>query len=113
MNFIFYFNRLRISKKLVLFGQEVVNKQTGKKAMKSIPPQIKLSISPRKNNSSQSLSESIDLVNIGTWKDQLSFGVKDRKSLKGPQVKTITTNPSDIIRHFIDQIIEEYYGDKK
>lgn len=119
MNFIFYFNRLRRSKKLVLFGKDVVDKQTGKRAYRQSSPQIKLYISTRKNRYSQNLRKTIDLVNIGTWKDQLSFGVIDRVWLKGkddvknPKLKTTTENPGKVIRHFIDQILEEYYQIKK
>ena len=119
MNFIFYFNRLRKSKKLILFGQDVIDRKTGRRTYRKSPPQIKLYISTRKNRYSKNLSNNIDLVNVGTWKDQLSFGTIDRKWLEGkddvkhPKLKTTTENPGKVIRHFIDQILHEYYGINK
>ena len=55
------------------------------------------------------------MVNIGTWKDQLSFGVIDREWLRGkenvknPKLSTVTENPGKVIRTFIDQILINYY----
>lgn len=112
LNFIFYFERLYRSKVLNLLGTDAKNK-TGYKARKHLTPQIKLYISTRKNNQSNYLDSRIDLVNIGTWKDQLSFGVMNRRfhirEGQKPKLDTISENPGLVIRHFIDQILNIYF----
>ena len=59
------------------------------------------------------MNRKIDLVNIGTWKDQLSFGVIDRtverEVHQKPKLSSRTDNPGIVIRHFIDQILEVYF----
>jgi len=115
MNFIFYFNRFHRSHKLSLLGTDVKDRTTGKQKYRKSPPQIKLYVSTRKDRISEDLNRNIDLVNIGTWKDQLSFGVIDREWLRGkenvknPKLSTVTENPGKVIRTFIDQILINYY----
>jgi len=113
INFIFYFERLYRSKVLHLLGVEAKDER-GFRARRYLPPQIKLYISSRKNYRSSNLDEKIDLVNIGTWKDQLSFGVMNREKpvRKGrkPKLDTISENPGLVVRHFIDQILKVYFN---
>ena len=115
MNFIFYFNRFHRSHKLSLLGTDVKDRTTGKQKYRKSPPQIKLYVSTRKDRISEDLNRNIDLVNIGTWKDQLSFGVIDREWLSGKEnvknqkLSTVTENPGKVIRTFIDQILINYY----
>ena len=53
--------------------------------------------------------DKIDLVNIGTWKDQLSFGMRNRHQVKTgknyvPPILTVKDNPSKVVQNFVDQI---------
>ena len=111
-NFIFYFERLYRSKVLNLLGVDAKNEK-GYKTRKQLPPQIKLYISTRKQNESIHLDRKIDLVNVGTWKDQLSFGVINRRFKiqphQKPKLDTVSDNPGLVIRHFIDQILQVYF----
>lgn len=113
-SFVFYFERFHYSVPLALLGTDVIDERTGRQARQKSKPDIKLYITARKNQQSETLDKRIDLVNIGTWGDQLSFGIKDRK--KGwnprthkPRIKTIRESPGKIIRHFIDQVLQTYF----
>ncbi len=112
---IFFFERLYRSKILRLLGTDAKDSQ-GKKVWRNLPPQIKLYLGGRQNGESIDMDDQIDLVNIGTWKDQLSFGVIDRKVPRAPHQKpkleSRTDNPGMFIRHFIDQVLEYYFGIK-
>jgi Fic family protein len=109
---IFFFERLQRTKPLHFLGTEVKD-QSGKTARKSLPPQIKLYIAGRHNGESIEMDPRIDLVNIGTWKDQLTFGICDRTAKreenKKPKLVSRTDNPGIVIRHFIDQILDYYF----
>jgi len=77
-------------------------------------PQIKLYVSARRNHQSYHLNDDVDLVNVGTWGDQLSFGIVNRNwrpgyRKKGAKIITIKENPGKIIRTFIDQILLSYF----
>jgi hypothetical protein len=115
INFIFYFERLHRSKLLRLNGDE--KKFDPNKKTRSLPPQIKLYISTKNEGISQKLDDRVDLANIGTWKDQLSFGVVNRRIKRAPHQKpkldTNTGNPGKVIRKFIDQILEYYFDIEK
>jgi len=110
-NFIFYFERLYRSKPLHLLGVDAKTYK-GRQTYKRLPPVIKLYISTRIRGNSIPLKRDVDLVNIGTYKDQLSFGIIDRgvhrEKGKKPKIDTITENPGKVIRHFIDQVLEIY-----
>lgn len=80
------------------------------------PPEIKLYVTARKDQKSFRFDRSIELVNIGTYGDQLSFGVHNKDwnpKLAGKNNKasiiTIKDNPSKIIRTFLDQILFNYF----
>ncbi len=107
LGFVFFFERFKYSEKISF---------TATKITKNIKPQIKLYVTARKEQESQRLERSIDLVNIGTWGDQLSFGVHNRKwdpKLKEKNQKgsiiTVRDQPSKIIRTFLEQILYTYF----
>jgi Fic family protein len=106
MGFIFYFERFKFSSR-VNFSKD--------KPKKEDKPEIKLFVSARKDQVSIRMERSVELVNVGTWGDQLSFGVHNLKW--EPQKKstnnrasiiTIRENPSKIVRTFLDQILYSY-----
>jgi hypothetical protein len=77
------------------------------------PPQIKLNISGRHNGLEIKLEDFIDLNNVGTFKDQLNFGLIYRSVIRHPhmmlKLMTKTTHPASIVRDFIDQILNVYF----
>lgn len=116
MTVVFYFERLYRSKILQFFKNDV--KIPNEKVQRKIlPPQIKLYVTGRKNGESVELDNKIDLVNVGTWKDQLSFGIIDRTTKreegKKPKLDSRSDNPGIVIRHFIDQILQVYFNIKR
>jgi len=108
INIIFYFSDFTApsKKRLALsdFGKQIQS-ISGKKERSN--HYVKLYISARKEFKECKLKDEIDLVNVGTWDDQLSFGTKDR-SKNGYRIKTETGNPEEVVRHFIDQILNHY-----
>jgi Fic family protein len=116
ISFIFYFERFKFSKPTSIFGQKDIKNKYRKRFTNDSKPQIKLYVSARQNQTSQNLKEGIDLVNIGTWGDQLSFGLNNRERRYGQgynkQAKIITVreNPGKVIRNFIDQILFYYFS---
>jgi Fic family protein len=115
LTLVFYFQRLYTSRVLDLVKNKSRNKQEfGKKKLP--PPQIKLLISARNNGIETKLDDNVDLVNVGTWKDQLSFGIIDRSIKKEPWQKpkldSRTNPPGPVVRHFIDQILQIYFDIK-
>jgi len=112
LTLIFYFERLYRSKILRSLGADQKNNQELKFKKKN-PPAIKLYVSARRNGLSIDIDERIDLVNIGTYKDQLSFGLVNRKEKREawqkPKLESKIDNPGAVIRHFIDQILELYF----
>jgi len=114
VNFIFYFERLYRSKLLRLNTDDPKQQSN---FTRKLPPQIKLYISTKTDGISQNLDDRIDLANIGTWKDQLSFGVINRRFKRAPHQKpkldTNAGNPGKVIRKFIDQVLEFYFDVEK
>lgn len=108
LGFVFYFERFRFSAKITLDKKDFDKK---------IKPEVKLYVTARDNQESFRLDfKKIDLVNIGTWGDQLSFGVHNRKwdpKLKDKNYKgsiiTVRENPSKIVRTFLEQILYNYF----
>lgn len=115
MTLVFYFQRLYRSKLLKLAEEQKRNPRNFR-TKKLIPPAIKLNISARKNGVQISLDEKIDLVNIGTYKDQLSFGIINRsykrEAWQKPKLDSRTAPPGNVIRQFIDQILQLYFDIK-
>lgn len=116
MGFIFFFERFKYSKRISILGFEPKGRD-GKPLKVESKPQIKLYVTARKDQVSQHLKKEIDLVNIGTWGDQLSFGIHNRKWVPGRDNKsatiiTVKENPGRIIRNFIDQVLFHYFGIK-
>ncbi|MEP1096901.1 MAG: Fic family protein [Cyclobacteriaceae bacterium] len=114
MGFIFFFERFKYSKPLSILGADGVDKRTGKRINWESKPQIKLYVTARDKGISQKLKPQIDLMNIGTWDDQLSFGVKNRawrRNQKNEKANVITVkeNPGKVVRNFIDQILLHYF----
>ncbi|WP_185218297.1 Fic family protein [Sphingobacterium mizutaii] len=107
MGVVFYFERFRYSTSIKI---DNINSKRQKK------PEIKLYVSGRDNQASVKLDyKKIDLVNVGTWGDQLSFGVHNRnwdpkKKDKNPRgsIVTIRDNPSKIVRTFLEQTLYNY-----
>lgn len=105
LGFVFYFERFRPTGKADI--------AQGKAKIK---PHIKLYVTARKEQESLRLERSIDLVNIGTHRDQLSFGVHNKnwnpklkdKNQRG-SIITVKDNPNKIIRTFLDQILFNYF----
>lgn len=104
MGFVFYFERFRPTGK--------ANIAEGKHKKR---PHIKLFVTARNDQESIRLDRKVDLVNIGTHRDQLSFGVHNRNwnpKLKGnnsrASIITIKDNPNKIVRTFLDQILFTY-----
>ena len=104
---VFYFERFKYTRKV-----SVLNRISGKDR----PPQIKLYVTARKDQKSFRFGRDVDLVNIGTWGDQLSFGVHNNDwnpKLKGKNLHasiiTIKDNPSKIVRTFLDQVLYNYF----
>lgn len=112
LTLVFYFERLYRSKILKFLENEKRNPR-GFRSKKYIPPAIKLYISARRNGLEIDLDKNVDLVNIGTYKDQLSFGIVDRKvkreAWQKPKLESKTDSPGPVIRHFIDQLLELYF----
>lgn len=109
---VFYFQRLYISK-LLKFTEEQKKNPRNFRTKKAIPPAIKLNISGRKNGIEIKLNDSVDLVNVGTFKDQLSFGLVNRSEKRDPwqkpRIDSKTDAPGEVIRKFIDQILHLYF----
>lgn len=108
LGFVFYFERFKHSERI-----SIVSKNQKSKSK----PEIKLYVTGRDNQESFRLDfRKVDLVNIGTWGDQLSFGVHNRnwdpklreKNRKG-SIITVRENPSKIIRNFLEQILYTYF----
>jgi len=112
MTLVFYFQRLYVSKLLKIAQEEKKNPRNFK-TRKPIPPAIKLNISARKNGIQISLDDKIDLVNIGTYRDQLSFGIINRsfkrEAWQKPKLDSRTDTPGSVIRRFIDQLLQVYF----
>lgn len=112
MTLVFYFQRLYRSK-LLKIAEEQKRNPRNFRTKKLIPPAIKLNISARKNGVQISLDDKIDLVNIGTYKDQLSFGIINRsykrEAWQKPKLDSRTDPPGNVIRQFIDQILQLYF----
>ena len=103
-NFIFHFKRFQFSNKLSLLGEDVKDTSTGKAKIISDRPQIKLDIKMTKDRVRHEMSNNIDLVNIGPWKDHLSFGLRNRELQSNPaKIITRVHNPSKIISNFIEK----------
>jgi Fic family protein len=105
MGFVFYFERFKPT------GKADIIEGAAKKR-----PHIKLYVSARKNQESLRLTREIDLVNVGTHRDQLSFGVHNRNwkpNLKGKNdrasIITVKDNPNKIARTFLDQVLFNYF----
>lgn len=112
ISFVFYFERFKYSKPLSITSDEQSEHTSSDLKIES-KPQIKLYVSARKNQKSKRLADSIELVNIGTWGDQLSFGIKSNKKISGKWVKKVATikdNPGKVVRRFIDQVLENYFN---
>lgn len=115
MSFIFYFERFKFSKPVTMLGQNNIKDNKGKRFTKDSKPQIKLYVSARRNQRSQKLHSDIDLINIGTWGEQLSFGLNNRewrpdKKYKKARIITVKDNPGKVVRKFIDQILASYFS---
>lgn len=112
LTLVFYFERLYQSK-ILKFLKAERKYHKGFRSGKFIPPAIKLYISARRNGLSLDLDKNVDLVNIGTYKDQLSFGIIDRKvkreAWQKPKIESKTENPGVVIRRFIDQLLDLYF----
>ena len=115
LTLVFYFERLYQSKILKFLEAEKKNPRNFR-TNKFIPPAIKLYISARRNGLSLDMDNNVDLVNIGTYKDQLSFGIIDRRvkreAWQKPKLESKTENPGVVIRRFIDQILDLYFDIK-
>lgn len=105
MGFVFYFERFRPTGKANILDDQ-----------RKTRPHIKLYVTARKDQNSIRLDKKIDLVNIGTHRDQLSFGVHNNNwdpKLKGKNnrasIITIKDNPNKIVRTFLDQILYNYF----
>ncbi|MFY8096516.1 MAG: Fic family protein [Flavobacterium sp.] len=110
MNFVFYFERLKVIEKANLA-------EADKKTQK---PHVKLFVVGRKHSESIRLGRSIDLVNVGTHRDELSFGVHNKKwdiklGNKNPKgsIITVKENPNKMARIFLDQILYKYFDVNK
>lgn len=112
LTLVFYFQRLYRSKLLKIAEEEKRNPRNFR-TRKIIPPAIKLNISARRNGVEISLDEKIDLVNVGTYKDQLSFGIINRnvkrEAWQKPKLDSRTDHPGNVVRNFIDQILQLYF----
>lgn len=109
--FLFYFERLRATG-----TANVVENETNERA------HVKLFVVGRRNNKSFKLRRNIDLINVGTHKDELSFGVINRNWKPELQsensrasIITIKDNPNKIVRTFLDQVLFFFFdiGKKK
>lgn len=110
MNFVFYFERLKVIEKANLA-------ETDNKTQK---PHVKLFVVGRKHSESVRLGRNIDLVNVGTYRDELSFGVHNKKwdiklGDKNPKgsIITVKENPNKMARIFLDQILYKYFDINK
>lgn len=113
MGFVFFFERFKYSKSLSILSEDLKEESTKEMKVES-KPQIKLYVIARKNQHSEKLVNEIDLVNIGTWGDQLSFGLRNRnwkfgRFNKKANIITIKENPGKVVRKFIDQILGNYF----
>lgn len=105
MGFVFFFERFKPTGKANIVQGKL-----------KVRPHIKLFVTARKDQESIRLDRSVDLVNIGTHRDQLSFGVHNRNwnpKLKGDNKRasiiTVKDNPNKIVRTFLDQILYNYF----
>lgn len=109
MGIVFFFERFKFSERISLTNQTPKSKSK---------PEIKLYVTGRINQESFKLdSRKVDLVNVGTWGDQLSFGVHNRKKTTSTNKKTergsvitVRDNPSKIIRTFLEQVLYRYFS---
>ena len=112
---VFYFGRFQTKKnqEIKLFGKPLLD-EFGKQQMKQFG-HPKLYVMAREHERNYSLdTDKIDLVNIGTWKDQLSFGMRNRQKIttgyrNTPPVITIKDNPSKVVQDFLDQVLNCYF----
>jgi len=114
ISFVFFARRFAIQKSFKLLGEEVLDKDTGKAKIREENPQVKLYISPRIDGKSEFLDDRVDLINVGSWADQLVFGIHNREwhaSRYYRRAKIITKkgNPRKVIRKFIDQVLKYYF----
>lgn len=107
MGFVFFFERFRPTGTANIVESDAKSKGR---------PHIKLFVTARKNQESLRLDRKIDLVNVGTHRDQLSFGVHNRNwkpDLKGKNSRasiiTVKDNPNKIVRTFLDQVLYNYF----
>lgn len=115
ISYIFYFERFKFSKPVTMLGQNNIKNNKGKRFTKDSKPQIKLYVSARRNQKSQKLHSDIDLINVGTWGEQLSFGLNNRewradKKYRKARIITVKDNPGKVVRKFIDQILASYFS---
>lgn len=113
-SYVFYFERFKYSKPAEILRNRKIHCVDGKKGIEESKPQIKLYVSARVLGKSKPLRKEIDLVNIGTWGEQLSFGVNNRDFVHGRKNKkakiiTVRENPGKIVRRFLDQVLYYYF----
>ena len=111
MGFVFFFERLKATGTANLIDKENTKR-----------PHVKLFVVGRNSGNSFKLGTNIDLVNVGTHRDQLSFGVNNRnwrkylgEGNKRASIITVKDNPNKIARTFLDQILFAFFdiGKKK
>ena len=113
---VFYFGMFKIREEVKLFGKPLLD-EFGKQQIKQFG-HPKLYVMAREHERNYDLDiDKIDLVNIGTWKDQLSFGMRNRHQVKtgrdyAPPILTVKDNPSKVVQNFVDQILNCYFFDK-
>ena len=106
----------KVREEVKLFGKPLLD-EFGKQQIKKFG-HPKLYVMAREHERNYDLDiDKIDLVNIGTWKDQLSFGMRNRHQVKtgrdyAPPILTVKDNPSKVVQNFVDQILNCYFFDK-
>jgi Fic family protein len=108
MGFVFYFGRVKSTEKASLVEGNIKK------------PHVKLFVVGRKYQKSFNLNRNIDLVNVGTNKDELSFGVNNKnwspdtpEVRKGGPIITLKENPNKIVRAFLDQVLYRFFDVNK
>ena len=118
LKLIFYFDKFQITTDVFIFGKPLLD-DSGIQQI-STANHMKLSVMGRQNRENFELDANlIDLINVGTFKGQLSFGLMNRdgeitprtkKTKTPPRIITKHDNPNLIVRNFMDQVLKNYFS---
>ena len=115
LTIVFYTKLFYKSTPLNLLGVQVKDINNPKKKLnKAYNRRVMLEISCRQGGERENkdLSKNIDLISVGTYKDELVFGLRNRKETF-PMVVTDHSPAQDIINDFLSSVLSEYFDVQK